>query len=343
MLTSLHIQNFKGFKDTLIPELRRVNLILGGQNVGKTSLLEAVVFVAGDINSNSSPGARSRLPEMFRPCEGEGDASRFWKSIVGTEKEPTNVYVNASFTIKPRNNHADEYIEFYSMAGYRPFWQQKNSKAIGLGLYGLGAVNWHSEAKNVFPASCPQGDKVPHPFPAFPKKSVEHVELYGRLVTGKKKKQIVRLLKQIEPRLDSIDAVAPDGEHRIYVELSDGDVLRPLSQLGHGFTRLFELYAGLAVTESKLALIDEIENGIHYSALPTLFQGVRELAESNDVQSLITTHSLECIKSAYEVFQDKLEDFQLIRLERTEDGNVRAIAINDENLKTIMESGWEIR
>ena len=88
MLTSLHIQNFKGFKDTRIPELRKVNLILGGQNVGKTSLLEAVVFVAGDVDNANAPGARSRLPEMFRPCEGGGDALRFWQSIVGTEKEP---------------------------------------------------------------------------------------------------------------------------------------------------------------------------------------------------------------------------------------------------------------
>jgi len=44
MLSKIHIQGFKGFKDTRIDSLRKVNLILGGQNVGKTSLLEAVYF-----------------------------------------------------------------------------------------------------------------------------------------------------------------------------------------------------------------------------------------------------------------------------------------------------------
>ncbi len=150
------------------------------------------------------------------------------------------------------------------------------------------------------------------------------------------------MLQKIDSRVEGIDAVAPDGEHRVYVDLDDGHVL-PLSQLGHGFTRLFELYAGLAVTESKLALIDEIENGIHYSALPILFQGVRQLSEANGVQSIITTHSLECIKSAYEVFEDTLEDFQMIRLERSDDGSTRAVVIADENLRTVMEAGWEIR
>jgi AAA15 family ATPase/GTPase len=328
MLTSLHIQNFKGFKNTLIPELRKVNLILGGQNVGKTSLLEAVVFVAGDFESNTTPGARNRLPQMFRPCEGK-DAIRFWGGIVGNEKSPISVWVKATINSK-----------LYEMGGYK---QDKGAtEKLRLFFDDIGPVDWFARPIDMFAINLPRGTEIPYPFSTLPKKAADQVELYGRLVTGRKKNTVLKLLKKIEPRIDSIDAVAPDGEHRVYIDLTDGHVL-PLSQLGHGFTRLFELYAGLAVTESKLALIDEIENGIHYSALPTLFQGVRELAESNDVQSLITTHSLECIKSAYEVFQDKLEDFQLIRLERTEDGNVRAVAINDENLKTIMESGWEIR
>lgn len=331
MLTSLHIQNFKGFKDTLIPELRKVNLIVGGQNVGKTSLLEAVVFVAGDVHGSSTPGARSSLSSMFRPCEGDGDARRFWRSLVGEERKPVSVGVHARI---------DDVS--YVSCGYVPVgFEQKLNGRLATHVDGLGRVDWFcgSEDPN---KPYPSGGQIPQPFSMLPKPAQEQVELYGRLVTGKKKKIVLKLLQKIEPRIDSVDAVAPDGEHRVYVDLTDGHVL-PISQLGHGFTRLFELYAGLAVTESKLALIDEIENGIHYSALPTLLQGVRELAEANGVQSIITTHSLECIKSAYEVFQDKQEDFQLIRLERTDDGNVRAVVINDENLKTVMESGWEIR
>lgn len=341
MLTSLHIQNFKGFKDTKISEFRKVNLILGGQNVGKTSLLEAVVFATGDIRDVNSSGSINRLPQMFRPCEGKGDALRFWKSIVGEIKDRNNLYIEASF--KKKSIHEDGYdvVESYSLASHRQNFKQKNTVKIKFDIDGLELVDWYVCENPV--SFGVRIDKIPQPFPVFPTKALDQVELYGRLVTKRKKKEIVRLLGKIEPRLESIDAVAPDGEHRIYIELSDVDVLRPIAQLGHGFTRLFELYAGLAVTESKLALIDEIENGIHYSALPTLFQGVRDLAELNGVQSIITTHSLECIKSAYEVFQDKFDDFQLIRLERTEDDNVRAVIINDENLKTIMESGWEIR
>ena len=114
--------------------------------------------------------------------------------------------------------------------------------------------------------------------------------------------------------------------------------------MGHGFSRLFYLYCSLLETDSKIALIDEIENGIHYSSLPTMFKGIQEIATNNDIQSLITTHSWECIQAAYNVFAEagRLEDFQLIRLEQDGD-NVRAVLINDEDLDTIMEAGHEIR
>ena len=330
MLTSLHIQEFKGLRDVNIPELRKVNLILGGQNVGKTSLLEAIIFVAGDAFDQNSPGGLGRLAETFRACEGH-DAQRFWDRLIGTESAPTNVHVKAVI-----NSHD------YVMGGLKT--TNETPVEWSLSIKGLGSTRLFHNTSNERYSIKSNGAEVPQPFPAFSKTAADQVTLYGRLVIGKKKRMVLQLLQNIDSRVDGIDAVAPDGEHRVYVDLVDGHVL-PLSQLGHGFTRLFELYAGLAVTESKLALIDEIENGIHYSALPTLFQGVRELSESNGVQSIITTHSWECIRAAYKNFADagSLKDFQLIRLERDSENNIRAVVINDEALDTVMEAGHEIR
>ncbi len=352
MLTKLHLKNFKGFRDTDIAELRKVNLILGGQNVGKTSLLEAVVFAAGDTEETKN--SLINLPQIFRPNEG-ADSVRFWTSLIGTPKTPIELLVTTTFS--KASYIRGGYVNSRSLANADSYFQSKFGQTllghigqIALQIIELGRVSWiHGVKSNdedfIFRQQNGLGrtePEAPESFPVFPMSAMAQVTLYGQLVTRKRKKSVVELLKKIEPRLESIDAVAPDGEHRVYADLADGEVL-PLSQLGHGFTRLFELYSGLAVTESKLALIDEIENGIHYSALPTLFQGIRELVDSNGVQSIITTHSLEAIKAACEVFKDKPEDFQLIRLERTDDDNIRAIAINDENLKVVMASGWEMR
>jgi AAA15 family ATPase/GTPase len=42
MYKSFHIQNFRCFEDLEINDLARINLIAGKNNVGKTSLLEAI-------------------------------------------------------------------------------------------------------------------------------------------------------------------------------------------------------------------------------------------------------------------------------------------------------------
>ena len=48
MLSSLKIRNFRTFSHLFIERLGRVNLILGKNNVGKTTLLEAL-FIYGSV------------------------------------------------------------------------------------------------------------------------------------------------------------------------------------------------------------------------------------------------------------------------------------------------------
>ena len=47
MYESIRIQNFRGLKDLTIENLGRVNLLVGANNVGKTSVLEAIWLLRG--------------------------------------------------------------------------------------------------------------------------------------------------------------------------------------------------------------------------------------------------------------------------------------------------------
>lgn len=309
MLTSIHIQGFKNFKDTKIESLRKVNLILGGQNVGKTSLLEAVWFGMGNLENIN------RLPSTFRLVE-ESDSNRFIESVfkmkgkmfIKLNYENNNFYTSQNQLI---DNLSHEYI----LNSNNKLYQSRSSnKSIPLEI----SIN--------------------------PKKQMDMVLLMEDVVVKRKKRILLNLLEKIESRLLDVNSLSLDSQRRVYVELDGLEKAIPLPQLGHGFSRLFHLYCSLLVTDSKLALIDEIENGIHYSSLPTMFKGIQQIATNNDIQSLITTHSWECICAAYNVFAEagRLEDFQLIRLEQ--DGeNVQAVIIKDKNLETVMEAGYEIR
>ena len=50
MLNSLNIKNFRSLEDFQVTKLGRVNLIVGKNNSGKSSVLEALRIYAGNAN-----------------------------------------------------------------------------------------------------------------------------------------------------------------------------------------------------------------------------------------------------------------------------------------------------
>ena len=65
MITSFSIQNFKCFKQVEVSGLRRVNLIVGGNSSGKTTLMEALVLA-----STTSPGIYFQLQQLRGTVSG---------------------------------------------------------------------------------------------------------------------------------------------------------------------------------------------------------------------------------------------------------------------------------
>ena len=342
MLTSIHIQGFKGFKDTLIAPMRKVNLILGGQNVGKTSLLEAVYLGSSDI------GNYEQLPTLFRIAEGK-DCQRYVQSVLGKGQWLVDLSDDHEKVLRTTNNPTTNNINFFGLGEPNFFKTEKNIRRFIKGKnIGLSAMAMtQSERKNLTAPEIAAEEVLfvnPLAISVHLPNQLAVAQLFDKTIIVRKKKILLDMLRRIDPRLEDMHSLSPDGEQRIYVELDGSSDALPLPQLGHGFSRLVYLYCSLLVTNAKLALIDEVENGIHYSSLPTLFQGIQDIAANNNVQTLMTTHSWDCIKAAYKTFADagNLKDFQLIRLERDGD-NVRAVVINDEMLDTVMEAGYEVR
>lgn len=345
MLSSIHIQGFKGFKDTQIEPLRKVNLILGGQNVGKTSLLEAVYLGASNV------GLVQNLPAVFRPTEGN-DAKRFIEMTFKGIKGEIDLEFDLELVLSAMfDNQVDERV-FASLITKINHPQIARPHPHAIGGVGFDGIEFQQyvESSTLFrmDAGTAPGSsdllKTPLAISVNPPNQSNAVQSFDRVVLKRKKRALMDLLCRIEPRLEDMHSLSPDGELRVYVELEGQANAVPLPQLGHGFSRLLHLYCGLLITDAKLALVDEVENGIHFASLPILFKGIQDMAANQGIQILMTTHSWDCIRAAYKTFADadSLQDFQLIRLEREGD-NVRAVVINDEALDTVMEAGYEVR
>ena len=63
MMESFYIQNFKNFEELTLGQLRRVNLIVGKNSVGKSTLLEAIAIYLSDGDENCMKEVLARRGE----------------------------------------------------------------------------------------------------------------------------------------------------------------------------------------------------------------------------------------------------------------------------------------
>ncbi len=115
--------------------------------------------------------------------------------------------------------------------------------------------------------------------------------------------------------------------------------------MGEGMRRITSLMLAISTTENGIVLIDEVENGLHYSVQTRVWQAIAEAVRACNVQIFATTHSYEMILAAHEAFSEKDPcDLRYFRLSRNRDTNdIQGVAYEPETLEAAIEVGFEVR
>ena len=153
-----------------------------------------------------------------------------------------------------------------------------------------------------------------------------------------------KLLNAVDSRIQGIRLDA-DKDGRSYIVIDLGLTERvPLAQAGQGVYRLVNIFSELLGQRPKIFLIDEIENGIHYTALPDVWKGINEIAKTLDVQIFATTHSLECVVAAEKAFAaaDSANDLRVIQLYRIGDATEGRV-LDGKHISSAIEAEIELR
>ena len=91
-----------------------------------------------------------------------------------------------------------------------------------------------------------------------------------------------------------------------------------------------------------LLLIDEIENGLHYTIQAEVWRFIFRVAASLNVQVFATTHSSDCVAAFQAAASESAEDGVLIRLSRRDD-RVRAVELDEDELEIAVDNKIEVR
>ena len=96
----------------------------------------------------------------------------------------------------------------------------------------------------------------------------------------------------------------------VYVDIGLTQLI-PLGLFGDGIRRLLSIILSISNSKNGIVLIDELENGLHHSALDQTWKYIVELANNYNVQLFITTHNIETLKALQAVLSnDEMQEFQ---------------------------------
>ena len=115
--------------------------------------------------------------------------------------------------------------------------------------------------------------------------------------------------------------------------------------MGEGLRRITSLMLAIATTENGIVLIDEIENGLHYSVHVQVWKPSPRPHVNSTCKSLPLHTAYEMIRAAHTAFQGREPfDFRLYRLGRNKDNNdIRVVSYNKEILNATIENNFEMR
>jgi AAA15 family ATPase/GTPase len=350
MYKSFTIKNFKNFKSLELNDLERVNLIIGKNNSGKSSLLEAILLHNMSIASIISI-IKSRNTDLLSATDFKHIIQAFFNNF--NTKEPidligffeNNKKVSVSFRLLEKEEEIEKINIKIDLKGIsslypkQPYVLQAEHKEDG------NIKNFYLvfSASDITPSSLPV-PKFPVFFlpTSFRTSILLEVALYSQLRSENYQDKIIKYLRIIEPKINSIEILNLTGEPALYGDVGlDKPIL--LSFLGEGISRLTNILLAIGVSKNGAILIDEIENGFHYSVLKDVWKVISEMAREFNVQIFATTHSYECIQNTHLAFKESdVYDFRVIRLDKIDD-QVKPVVMNQEDLDTALELGFEIR
>lgn len=327
MISTLELQQFRGLEHVKFENLGRANLIVGGNNTGKTSVLEALVMLYGDSAQLQA------LPRTFRelPRDGNDLGIGFWKLLVRSD----NI---VEFKIQGDSEMVSGSLKQDQWMFGKSGGSQGKHSLLSLSLNGHVGFHQPKSAFELSILSTKQAD------PAVVS------DLFNQIapLNPENESKLEDLLRQsIEPRLRRLRYAKPQGTHThlVYVDLGEGPML-PFTQLGQAFARTLQVYCEIFAKRPNILLVDEIESGLYFEGLEDYWKGLMAVLEDQNVQLFATTHSRECMEAAHRASASMKDDpLRFLRLDRRLDDPSKIVAttFGKEEMQTAIEFNREMR
>lgn len=352
------VENFKGLESLELKEIQQFNLILGDNNIGKTSVLEALLF--------------DEMPYDF--------LMRL-KSIYFSKVDKNTL----SATVKNEVNYLNHFINSnnkWNSINYTYRFTPKQTNYISLGIKKVSVVtdeNLNDLTRNTFATlnDLPKDivriesnnkesfftfdlslhktkSEIPyHPFVRSKEVYSSDLVYYFSMNINNsvsKKLEFVSDLHVLSDEIAdlTIDTTTIPNNPILLVLFKDEREPLPLYMFGDGTIRLVRLILEIIASQGKRLMIDEIDNGLHFSRLKKVWEVVIKVAAKYNTQLFVTTHDAECLRAFKEVLeseelshlQEKVASYTLFR---NKENKVDSVKYNFKEFEHAIEYSLNVR
>lgn len=353
MINKLSIDNFRGIQHLDIDNMKRISVFSGKNNVGKSTLLEAL-FLLMDHTSNDSFSKLnsfrgliiSDIMTIWEPLFYNMDLNAvirvYTKDDDGLErhleyKKDTD-YVPQSTSVIPEDVLAQFRAaskESYSLLFSFDEGEYKENGHFSAGPSGILRQMATSKPGNEIKRM--KSTRFINPTNTRTTETV--VDGIGKLELSNEKKLIIDILRELDPSIEDIVTISKQNISQLHIRVQDKWI--PLQYAGDGVMKLLHICLEMLERKDGLLLIDEIETGFHYSMYSNLWRIINKISKESDCQVIATTHSYEMISAITSITEDK-DDVVYYRLGKKTD-TITSHRYDYELLESALKSEMEVR
>lgn len=310
MIKSIHIQNFRCFEDFQLQGFGRVNLIGGMNNAGKTALLEGIA-----VGTTPNPRVVGNLKQrryLDKNIFSKEPAERLWEDYFHNKQVNKNIQINSQWT--GGVTFTCQYQQKKELLQEAPdlhFSYFNNNELFYIGVLGRDKEELielkkgeYYESKHIMKDGF-TSFMFTNNIAADGESQQILTRQYSKVELANQEELVLKAVKLIDESIIAIKIISLN-QPKLYLQRR-GEALMPLEIFGDATSKLITILLNiLSNNDLRVFLIDEIENGIHYTNQPKVWETIFKLAEEFNVQIFATTHSKE-MATAFANAAEKLD------------------------------------
>jgi len=312
-IKEIEIKSFKCFRDFSTNKLKRVNLIGGKNNVGKTALMEACF-----INSNAFG---------IKEFVGVMQSIKFMREnlniLANDIKYNTKAFIELldGLDIKSNINHC-KFLVIEENATKRYLFEF-NQEKIDININDF-SFDFSFRGNSYF-------------IDNFGLSNQDIVTAYSYIQMEDREEYLNSILNEFDNSIEAFKVINDKPFCKV-----DGKYLE-LTELGDGTKHIVSILTTLFKSKNGYLYIDEIDNGIYYLMLDRVWEIILKVSKELNVQLFATTHSKECIESYARVAKRLNEqDITFIELCKRE-SKIKPFVYDYDWFLDEIEQGHEVR